>query len=242
MSMVLCYYCDNYSIIATDTRNSQTEYNGEVSDFDDNDVKLHNLIHLGWAAGVGHNWLIKTFDYDGVTPYTDTAELMERAHSKMKEIGSNLHDREMIAKTDKDILEKYLDTTCIALSNRTKPFQIDIITGDQRTKRMQMRELYGLFPIDYINDPTKLRAIKSKYFSQLVPDNNLDDAVKFMAVVFQEVSKESPWVSDTCDIGIIRHMFTGEVVKYRLRKQVDEIINSKELEYKQIPMRSLALY
>lgn len=225
MSVVISYTSSNVAIIITDTRISFGK-NQEYGYSDDNE-KLYDLKYMGWSAGTGLAEFLDPFKSRlSMLRITNTDEIVdiytktiEEAMIKYPELCEDIKTSNVIFSwigyPDKNIYP-----CCNTGLMSMKHFGTNIAKADYE-------KFCILFPYEYDLDSSIKKDFEKKYSYKYSFDGDLNEVIRIMLNMFEEISNNAMSVSNICDIGII-FKDAENIIKLRIKDDVNELLLSIE--------------
>ncbi|MGG3325890.1 hypothetical protein ABEQ76_18110 [Bacillus velezensis] len=225
MTAILCFKNKELSIILADRRLNWGR--NQEGGYEDTREKLVNT-SIGWAAGAGfcdysdlfiagiqNNKIVTTDDIRTVFR-TSVKECKEKNPSYEEDINESLAIASWIGSDGKEIF------TRIGL------FKVEF--GD-KIATFNDNYIEVIYPSDYLKDENKISALNSLYSLDEKYNQPFLDVLKKMFFIFNDIAKDSKYVSKKCDIGIST-IDNGKINKYKISGEIDQLI--KELEDEKI--------
>jgi hypothetical protein len=218
MTVVLCYTTDVLSLILSDKRVSYGRY-AEFG-FSDDYLKLVNLPEMGWAAGAGAgDYLDQLKETLANTEILSVADIMKVYQAVTTSFSSNSFYSEQ------DIKNSAVVASWIGYDEQTEfiKFRMGILSSDHIGKEgiasLNDNQIFTLYPIDYVEDTSKVSDVLNKYGEEHHFDGDLNALFEKVFSIFEEISRTSDFVTSTCDIGlqllqndgIYKIKFSGEI-------------------------------
>ncbi len=234
MSVVLCFYSNQFSVIATDTRFSiGYKLGGHIFKTDDSGVKLFEH-PAGWAAGVGCFGFLQYVMQQAAQIDAYQGENFDRLYQECllkyptihhSYLESDLHDSAIIlscVETDKDH-RRFLSMRRHVSNIKTSPI----------TKLNELT-LYTSYPPEIAKNENVLCAIKAKNSEPIQP--GLTNCISRICDAFCDIQSNAKSVSHICDIGILKVDSFG-IEKIHIRDDVSCIQGDSKNDF-----RNAALY
>jgi len=206
MTVILSYSCNDYSIIATDTRASS----GKSGPFNDNAQKLQSTSY-GWITGMGSillaSQLKEEIDKGTVNSISDLESAFIDVHHQILRFFGDTNDNRLnnsyvILTWSKFILQ---------LRYKTEP----VLSTE--CNRIRDNWIHILYPPEFISDKTKYDQFASEFDFEFW--GTLNACILQILKMFKAISLCSDYVSDICDIGIL-----SNGVIYQIRENIDVLI------------------
>lgn len=225
MSVVICYCCEGFSMIATDTRIC---YEKTIGEYTDNNKKLQ-VANKGfsWAAGAGAVGLIDSF-----IDLTNKVEL-----NSYEDINKLFKMALNITKIRFDYTEDTLENTGVVISmnkpNIQQLFQIYLWSykignlEEDSIVEINRNEFYLLYPPNF-DDQGKRNKFKEDYLNCQI-DNDIDFITKHTCKIFKYICDCSETVSNIIDFGITYLDQELDIVRLQLRVPVTELLELESI-------------
>ena len=210
MSVVLCYSCNEYSILATDTRG--ISFDGKK---DDTCKKL--LEHkYGWLANVGFSLLshplmnlLNEADLED-----DILDLLTESYNKLIQLWNEPEEIYMLQKSI--VAVSWIGNKITILQYKKAPNTKAVITDIEKNK------IYILYPPEYSKFPKKVCLLRNKY-NEFNFIGEITECVLQICKIFKEIASNSDSVSNICEIGVL---INQNRITYK--DDVDRIISTFE--------------
>lgn len=226
MSVVICYSCDLFSMIATDTRISYGRRMDDAIKFTDDNEKLEDLPDMGWLAGAGAHSFIEIMKdklrQSIITSNEQVKNLFIESYSEIEEL--NIYDKNT------------LDITGIATSwigfnpkiSLLPLFRVGIFSSKTIYEKiaapmLEKNMIYILYPYEYIIDDKRIDEFEKKYSLNYIFDGDYYKFIYLISCMFKEITANSKSVSNICDMGIMNFANNG-IQKIRIKENVNHLI------------------
>lgn len=225
MTAILTYIGKDFSIILSDNRINFGP--NQEGGYEDGTTKLVDLNYMGWASGAGLS------DY-----LDDLKRSLVRIKPSSPDDIKNIYTRvlESHHKNDPDYIEDINKSVVVAswLGFNADTSSVLLRIGsvckehfDDKVMFLPEGIIYVVYPGDYVDDLSKVDELKDKFDFEVTGD--IGEVISKMLEIFEEISKNSIYVSQHCDIGTMNVVDNNKfwnVYKHKISGNVTKLINS----------------
>ena len=233
MSVVLCYWSDSFSLIATDTKRSfGGDRMGEKPFFtNDKCQKLHKM-RYGWGAGAGCVDLIDDviIQIDSIQNGTQEDRTEVYLDCLMRHVLLMKYSPDDLNDTGIAISALVVNKADVVPASIIYAYSLHTSPSKKYVPIINKEQICIMYPIEYLRDDTLLKEFLAHYSMEF--KGNMIQCVVRICELFDEIQKHSTGsVSRICDIGIVNIEPLG-IEKIRIRDDVDRIKNDTDNNFR----------
>jgi hypothetical protein len=225
MTAILTYVGEKFSIILSDDRINYGP--NQEGGYEDGTTKLVDLNYMGWASGAGLSDYLDDLKRSLVRTKPSRPDDIKAIYNRVLEI-HHKNDPDYIEDINKSVVVASwlgfdMDTSSVLL-------RIGSVCKEHFDDKLMFLPkgiIDVIYPGDYVDDLSKVDRLKDKFDFRVTGD--IGEVIGKMLEIFEEISKNSIYVSQHCDIGTMNVVDRNEfwnVYKHKISGDVTKLIDS----------------